>query len=60
MKYYIYSAIFTTIELVGFFLPAFPKSRNVRLSILGIYFIGHAMHLQKKYRDFKKRALSAQ
>lgn len=48
--------LFSAIELVAFILPALPKQLWLRLTILSIYFIGHAIGLNKVYKAFKADA----
>lgn len=49
--------IFTTIEIVGFLLPAFPKTFRRRFFILFLYLVAHKFHLQKKYLQIKTHYL---
>jgi len=46
---------FSTLELVGFILPALPNSLSIRLLILSIYFIAHYFKLQVVYSTMKKK-----
>jgi uncharacterized membrane protein YbaN (DUF454 family) len=59
MRRFLLRGFFITIEVVGFFLPAFPTTFRARFLILSTYFVGHAMHLQQKYAALKRHYLAA-
>jgi hypothetical protein len=46
---------FDVVEATAFLLPAFPDARGARLLILLIYWVGHAMGLQREYLRLKRR-----
>jgi hypothetical protein len=39
---------FHAFEAFGFLLPAFPETKEMRLFVLLVYWVGHAMGLQRK------------
>lgn len=47
--------IFNIIEFVAFILPAFVCSFNNRLLLLILYFIGHKLKLNYKWKRFKDK-----
>lgn len=49
----IISIAFKLAEAAAFLLPALPNSRNVRLSILFAYWVGHVCGLPKTYLRIK-------
>jgi hypothetical protein len=48
---------FHILEAFGFLLPAFPETKEMRLFVLLVYWVGHAMGLQRKYLRLKRAVL---
>ena len=53
-----YYYLFKLIDLIAFILPAIPSDLNTRLTILFIYFVMHAMQLQRTYANFKNKLIT--